>query len=92
MTALKDKIKQDGSEIRKELRSKTLGYIGTALGLVAGLAWNQAVQSFIQKYFPMDKHGVLAQFVYAIGVTFIIVIVLYLLTKFLTQKGDENQD
>ena len=36
------KIKQEGAELKKEVREKTLGYILTAFGLVAGLAWNEA--------------------------------------------------
>jgi len=32
------KIKQEGAELKKEVREKTLGYILTAFGLVAGLA------------------------------------------------------
>ncbi len=59
--------------LRAELREKTTGYILTALGLVAGLAWNDAISSFIKIVFPLDSNGLIAKFVYAVIITAIVV-------------------
>jgi len=39
------KIKAEQMRIREEVRKKTIGYIVAALGLVAGLAWNDAIKT-----------------------------------------------
>lgn len=61
--------------LRAALREKTTGYILTALGLVAGLAWNDAITSLIKHFFPLDTSGVIAKFIYAVIITIVIVIV-----------------
>ena len=45
------KIKEHQSILRKEIKEKTIGYILAAFGLVAGLAWNEAIKSFIDQFF-----------------------------------------
>lgn len=59
---------------KKEIKEKTLGYIITALGLVAGLAWNDAVKAFIEYAFPLSQNTLVAKFVYAVVVTLIVVV------------------
>ncbi len=73
-------------ELNKEMREKSLGYILTALGLVAGLAWNEAIGSIINIVFPLDKNGVWAQLVYAIVITIFVIIVAASLTKYFARK------
>lgn len=74
------KIKEEQVVIRKEIKEKTVGYILAALGLVAGLAWNEAIKSLIDQLFPNLGGGVLIKFMYAILITIIIVIAtIYLL-------------
>jgi len=57
---------------------KTL--IGAALGLVTGLAWNDAISSTIKLIFPADNaSSLILKFIYAISVTiFIVGFVFYL--------------
>ncbi len=81
--------KKKKATLRRELREKTAGYIVTALGLVAGLAWNDAVSSFIQYFFPLDKGGIRAKFVYAAFITLVIVVLSHALLKVLSPKEDE---
>ena len=81
-----DKIKKTQSEIRGELREKTLGYIVTALGLVAGLAWNDAIKAFIEYSFPLTKDTIQAKFVYAGVMTVLIGLLTYVLSKLLGSK------
>ena len=60
--------------LRKEVREKTAGYIVTALGLVAGLAWNDAISSLIKSFFPPEQGDLIAKFIYAIIITIVIVV------------------
>ncbi len=60
--------------IHREARMQTVGYILTALGLVVGLAWNEAIVAFIDKVVPLGKDGLGAKFLYAVIITIIVVI------------------
>ena len=51
------RLKEEGNEIKKEIHEHTLGYIVAALGLVAGLAWNEAVKSLIEYFFSARGLG-----------------------------------
>ena len=80
-------IKDKGTELEREVREKTLGYIITSFGLVAGLAWNDAIKTFIEKYFPDPGNGLRAKFVYALVMTiFVVAVSLYLSRIFKIEK------
>ena len=62
-------------------------YLGTmialataAFGLIAALAWNTAITDFFKLYFPGGK-GLLSEFLYAIIITIIAVLVVQNLAK-----------
>ncbi len=76
--------------LRAELREKTTGYILTALGLVAGLAWNDAIGSAIKFFFPQDadSNGIVAKFIYAVIITIVIVIISTSLLRVLGPKEE----
>lgn len=86
MEEAKTTIKKSVSVVKDDLREKTSGYIMTALGLVAGLAWNDAITSFIKIYFPLEGDGVTVKFIYAILITVIIVLISRSLIKVLGPK------
>ncbi|MBU2564614.1 hypothetical protein KKA23_03485 [Patescibacteria group bacterium] len=65
-----------------------LGYITAALGLVAGLAWNEAIKALIEEFIPLGGSDLVAKLIYAFIVTIIIVIVSMYLVKAL--KKDED--
>ncbi|MEK7162474.1 MAG: DUF5654 family protein [Patescibacteria group bacterium] len=74
----------DTGEIKKEVKERTLGYIVAALGLVAGLAWNEAIKSLIEYLFPIaGGGGLLAKFLYAILATIVVVIISSYLVQIL---------
>lgn len=80
-------IKNKGAELEKEVREKTLGYIITSFGLVAGLAWNDAIKAFIDRFFADSGNGLKAKFLYAFILTVIVVAVsLYLSRIFKVEK------
>lgn len=65
--------------VTKEVRNQTIGYIVAAFGLVAGLAWNEAVKGLIDILFPLQQNSLVAKFIYAgIVTSFVIIISVYL--------------
>ncbi len=80
-------MKQDSERVAKEVRQKVAGYLAGGLGLVAGLAWNDAVISLINYLFPIEKNTLLAKFIYAIGITIVVVVVTIYIMRLL-QKSD----
>ena len=60
--------------------SESVKMMGTAFGLVAALAWNEAIKGLINQFVPQGK-GVPSLFVYAGLVTVIAVIVISKLNR-----------
>lgn len=84
MQQIKEKIvtlKDKGAELEREIREKTLGYILTSFGLVAGLAWNEAIKGFIEKFFSDPGNGLKAKFLYAIIMTIFVVVISFYLSR-----------
>lgn len=79
-------VREEARKLQREMRERTLGYILTALGLVAGLAWNQAIQSIIAAVFPSGRETISAQITYAVIITIVVVIIASYLTRYLTEK------
>ena len=44
-------------------------------GLVAGLAWNDAISALIAHWFPIERNSILAKFIYAAAVTVVVVLI-----------------
>ena len=59
-----------------------------ALGLVAALAWNEAIKATIKKIFGEDD-SLTGMYVYAVTATIIAVIVVLFLTKLASKVGGE---
>jgi uncharacterized membrane protein len=80
------------SNLRKELRSKILTFVGGAFGLVAGLAWNDAVKELIQYLYPLQTNTVRAKFIYAILITLIVVLIItYRERVFKTKESNDGK-
>lgn len=96
MTKITEKIvriKDGGSELQREVREKTLGYIITSFGLVAGLAWNDVIKAFIERFFPDPGSGLKAKFTYALVMTvFVVAISLYLSRLFKIDKKKKEKE
>ncbi len=85
-----NKLKNSQREVRKEVRERTLAYVAAALGLVAGLAWNEAINTLIAQYFPLSKDTLIAKFVYAGVITIIVVTVSSTLVRVLGGQEDKR--
>jgi len=64
-------------ELKNEVKKSTIGYVMTAFGLVAGLAWNDAIRSLIEFVFPFSGSGmnIWAKFLYAALVTLVVILI-----------------
>ncbi len=70
--------------LHRELLKQMVTLSTAGFGLVAALAWNDAIQSFVKEY--IDKYlsvgsGIISRFIYAILITAIAVLITYQLTK-----------
>lgn len=83
-------VKQESGRIRRSIRRQVVNYIGTALGLVAGLAWNEAVKSLIEHLFPLSSNTLLAKFAYAALLTVIVVIITFYFLRAVASGSDRS--
>ncbi len=70
------------------IKEKIIGYIVAAFGLVASLAWNEAIKSLINYFFPVVRQTLIAQFLYAACITLLAVIVSTYFVQF-AHRDDE---
>lgn len=78
----KEFIKRNASELRETMRTKISGYLLAGFGVVAGLAWNEAIKAFIERFFPASEGSdILAKFIYAIVITIFVVIMMFVVAK-----------
>ena len=71
-------------KLHKELVTQMVMLSTAGFGLVAALAWNEAIQSFVNTYvvkYISPGSGVLSRFIYAIIITLVAVLVTYQLSK-----------
>ena len=89
MTKIEEKLISEIAKVKSEVQNKTIKYIVGAFGLVAGLAWNDAIKAFIEYFFPQDQNGLKAKFIYALVITCIVVIFSFYLARL--EKKDEKK-
>lgn len=82
---------QEQKRLHAEIRERTLGYILAAFGLVAGLAWNDAIQSLIGYLFPLPENTLPAKFLYAIIISFIVVMISVYISRLLQRLNNPNK-
>ncbi|KKS27956.1 MAG: hypothetical protein UU88_C0001G0058 [Parcubacteria group bacterium GW2011_GWC1_42_11] len=71
-----NKIKNEGERITSEVRDRSMTYIAGGLGIVVGLAWNEAIKSLIDYFYPASgANSISAKFIYAIIITTVVVLV-----------------
>ena len=76
------------SDVGKEVIKTIITLVTTAFGLVAGLAWNDAIQALIGQFFEAGS-ALTGQIIYAVIVTVIAVIVTILLARMAGNMGVE---
>ncbi len=69
------------NEFKLQVLETFAALITAAFGLVAALAWNEAIKALIATVFPADGDGLMPMFVYAIVVTIIAVLFTLLIAN-----------
>lgn len=64
---------QATTTLKAEIRERTLGYMLAAFGFVAGLAWNDAIQTLIGYLYPLPENTLFAKLLYAILISIVAV-------------------
>jgi len=91
MDELKGHLHEESRRIKKEVRERTLGYLLAGFGVVAGIAWNDAIRVLIDTLFPVTRNTILAKFIYAALMTVVIVLVSVYLTRIFRKGGEEQE-
>jgi len=73
-------------EVKREFKEKIITLILGGFGLVAALAWNEAIKSLFETFFKKSDE-LIGKFLYAIIVTIIVVVVSMWLKKSLKKKN-----
>lgn len=84
-------MRKHNFSIRQQLVERMLQLATASLGLVAALAWNDAVQSLFARFYATGE-GLGAKFLYALVVTLVIVVVTYYVTRFIHYWIGQNND
>ena len=84
---MRERLKEEVKTLQKEVRERTIGYLLAAFGLVAGLAWNDAIKTAIEEFFPLKGDTILAKLIYAVLITLIVVVITMYLAR-LSKKND----
>lgn len=88
---LREKLKSESANVQREIKKQLLTYVIASLGLVAGLAWNEAIKALIEYFYPASQNTLQAKFIYAMGVTLLIVLASYYLAKFIKEKEPQKE-
>jgi len=84
----KPKSRQNKKILHLEILDQTTKLATAGLGLVAALAWNDAIKSVFQYFAPGPGGNVLALFGYAVVITVIVVLITVQLGRLVsTAKG-----
>ena len=78
-----ESIVKNVSELNMEIKKKIAGYVTAGFGLVAGFAWNDAIRTFIEEFFPKSQNTIIAKFVYAVAITVVLVVISIYLVRIL---------
>lgn len=80
--------------LHRELVRQMVTLSTSGFGLVAALAWNDAIQGLVKEY--IDKYlsvgsGILSRFIYAVIITAVAVFVTYQLSRIVSSDEDEEK-
>lgn len=84
------RLVEEKKRLEYEVRERTLSYIVAAFGLIAGLAWNDAVKSLIEYVFPLSGNTLLAKFLYAALITLAVVFITVYLGRILLREKEDS--
>ena len=79
-------------QLKKELLKQLVVLSTAGFGLVAALAWNEAIQSFVNNYianYLSIGSTIISKFIYAVIITALAVLVTYQLTKLIKEEDKD---
>jgi len=79
---------EEESSFHKELVQQLATLATSAFGLVAALAWNEAIQQFVKDYIEpsIPGSGLLSRIIYALLITILAVLITYQLSRLASKK------
>lgn len=80
------KVEKGLDEVKGLLEKQSVNYVLAAFGLVAGLAWNEAIKSLIDAVFVINRNSITVKFIYAIAVTIVVVVITYYMNRLLAKS------
>lgn len=84
---LKRNFAEEIRSTQHAIKEKMLTLVLGAFGLVAALAWNDAIQSLVNTILPKGQ-AIIGKFVYAVILTIIVVLISEKLNKLLSEKKE----
>lgn len=90
--AKKKEETQSERRLHRELIAQMLALLTSGFGVVAALAWNDAIQSFVKEYIEpnIPGSGLISKFIYAFLITSLIVLVTYQLSTIAARFRPKN--
>ena len=85
------KLEEEKRKIEDAFKRRVEGYLMTAFGIVAGLAWNEAVKDLMAYLLPMQKDTIFAKFLYAIIMTFILILISLYVIRFINRSDSKKE-
>ncbi|MFA6027468.1 MAG: DUF5654 family protein [Patescibacteria group bacterium] len=85
------KIKENTIKLEKEAKKQMYTYLVSAFGLIAGLAWNDAIKSLIESMFPLGTETIWAKFIYALVITLFVVLASAFFARLLHTNEEEKK-
>lgn len=84
------RLYEEGEMMTQRILEKIITLFTAAVGVVAALAWDDAVKSVFQRCYPFPGRGLEAKFAYAIIVTMVAVLLTSILAKLLSMEEEKN--
>lgn len=81
----------NATQIPNALKIKSSHYVIAGLSLVAALGWNDAIKAGIKKVYPVPQDQVAIGFFYAIIITFVLILVIWMLPDTKSELPHDTQ-
>ncbi|NYB26661.1 MAG: hypothetical protein HVN34_04900 [Methanobacteriaceae archaeon] len=79
-------MKEDVKDIKGQVSQTIATLMTTAFGLIAALAWNEAIKAIILQYFQADS-GITGLLIYAILITIIAVVATLIIARVIAKPS-----
>ncbi|MGV8143905.1 MAG: DUF5654 family protein [Methanothermobacter sp.] len=79
-------MKEEIKDVKGQVLQTIATLITTAFGLIAALAWNEAIKAIITQYFATDN-GIMGLLIYAVLITIIAVIATIVIARVIAKPA-----